>query len=403
MPLTDTAVRKARARERAYKLADGGGLYILVNTSGKKYWRLKYRHAGREKLLALGVYPELTLAQAREGRNDAKRLLKSGHDPVITKKRLRRAAETAASNTFEHVALEWLEQQKGRWTAGHTYRVKLSLEQDVFPQIGTQPITAVTAKDLLASLRRVENRGATETAGRLLQRCSAIFRYAIACGKGAANPAVDLRGALKPHVRANRAALSATELPDFLKKLNAYDGRPETRTGLRLLALTFVRPGELRAAEWSEFDLAKAEWRIPAARMKMRAEHVVPLSQQAIEALEELRPLTGQSRFVFPNVADHQKPMSENTLLFAMYRMGYHSRATAHGFRATASTILNEQGFRPDVIERQLAHAEKNKVRAAYNRAEYLEERRRMMQHWADFLDGLATGAEVVSLKSRQH
>jgi integrase len=396
--LTDTAIRKAKGRERPYKLADGGGLYLLVNPTGKKYWRLKYRHWGKEKVLALGVYPEVTLAQARDGRDDAKRLLREKQDPVATRQRQRQAAESAAANTFEHIAREWVAQQRHSWTPDHADRVLKSLEKDVFPEIGTQPISEINAQELLVTLRKVEKRGATATAQRSLQRCSAIFRYCIASSRCTSNPAADLKGALKPHKTTSRAALSAAELPEFLNKLDIYDGRPETKIALRLLILTFVRPGELRAAQWSEFDLAKAEWRIPAERMKMRTEHVVPLSTQAVKALEELHPLTGYRRLLFPNQSNPQKCMSENTLLFAMYRMGYHSRATAHGFRATASTILNEQGYRPDVIERQLAHVERNKVRAAYNRASYLEERRKMMQAWADYLDGLATGANVVPL-----
>lgn len=398
--LTDTEIRKSKARERPYKLADAGGLYLLINPAGQRYWRFKYRHAGKERLLALGTYPGVTLAQARQGRDDAKRLLKDGQDPVTTRKRQRRATESAAANTFERVAREWAKQQHERWVPGHRDRVLDSLEKDIFPDIGSRPIHEVTAQDLLETLRRVEKRGATETAQRILQRCSSVFRYGISSGKCASNPATDLRGALKPHVATSRAALSDKELPEFLKKLNAYEGRPETKIALRLIMLTFVRPGEIRGAEWGEFDVEKAEWRIPAARMKMRAEHVVPLSSQALQALEELRPFSGRSKLLFPNMANHEKPMSENTLLYAMYRMGYHSRATAHGFRATASTILNEQGFRPDVIERQLAHAERNKVRKAYNRAQYMDERQKMMQAWADYLDGVAAGGNVVSIKA---
>lgn len=398
--LTDTKIRNARPRQKPYKLFDGGGLYLHILPSGARYWRLKYRFGSKEKVLALGVYPAVSLKQARAGRDGAREVLEAGQDPVLARKRERRARETAAANTFEAVAREWIEHQRHRWTPDHTARALGSLGVDIFPALGAVPIAEVTAQDLLAAIKCIERRGATETAHRVLQRCGAVFRYAIASGRCVGNPAADLRGALKPHQRDSRAALTVKQLPEFLKKLPKYDGRPETRIALRLLALTFVRPGELRAAEWSEFDLDNADWRIPAERMKMRTAHVVPLSRQAIEALEELHPLTGSSRYLFPNQSDHAKPMSENTLLYAMYRMGYHSRATAHGFRATASTILNEQGWRPDVIERQLAHAERNRVRAAYHRSEYLEERRRMMQHWADFLDGLAAGANVLTLKA---
>ncbi len=393
--LTDTAIRAARGREKPYKLSDAKGLYLLVNPAGSRYWRLKYRYAGKEKVLALGVYPDVTLAEARDGRDDAKRLLRAGDDPVSTRRRKRRASESDAANTFEAIAREWA--GKPRWSPSHAERVVQSLAKDVFPELGAEPISAITAQSLLAILRKVEKRGVTETVHRLLQRCGAVFRYGIASGYCASNPGADLRGALTPHKTTSQLALSAAELPEFLRKLDAYDGRPETRIGLRLLALTFVRPGELRTAEWSEFDLVTPEWRIRAERMKMGDEHVVPLSRQAVVALNELRPLTGRSRYLFPNQSNHAKCMSENTLLYAMYRLGYHSRATAHGFRATASTILNEQGWRPDVIERQLAPAERNKTRAAYNRASYLQERREMMQHWADYLDGLVADGSVVS------
>ncbi len=391
--LTDRAIRALRPREKPYKRSDEKGLYLLIKPTGSKYWRLKYRYAGKEKVLALGVYPDVPLAEARDGRDDAKRLLKAGKDPVATRRRERRIAESDAANTFEAIAREWAGKQ--RWSPAHTDRVLQSLEKDIFPELGAEPISTITAQDLLAVLRKAEKRGVTETVHRLLQRSGAVFRYGIASGYCASNPGADLRGALTAHKATSQLALSAAELPEFLRKLAAYNGRPETRIGLWLLALTFVRPGELRAAEWSEFDLD--EWRIPAERMKMGDEHVVPLSRQAVEALNELRALTGHSRYLFPNQSNHEKCMSENTLLYAMYRLGYHSRATAHAFRATASTALNEQGWRPDVIERQLAHTERNKTRAAYNRASYLQERREMMQHWADYLDGLLAGGNVVS------
>jgi integrase len=273
-----------------------------------------------------------------------------------------------------------------------------SLKADVFPALGTRPIAEIRPPELLDVLRVVEKRGALEVASRLKQRCRAVFRYAIATGRAESDPTRDLDGALKTPKRENYAALDASELPAYLGKLAAYDGHPQTRLALRLLAYTFVRTTELRAAEWSEFDEGAAEWRIPAARMKMRDEHIVPLSRQSLAVLAELRALNGHRRYVFMNLVDHEKFMSENTMLYAIYRMGYHSRATGHGFRATASTILNEQGFKSDVIERQLAHAERNKVRAAYNRAQYLPERRKMMQHWADYLDALESGADVVPL-----
>ncbi len=304
-------------------------------------------------------------------------------------------------NTFERIAREWIDHQRHHWTAHHADAVLASLKRDIFPELGDRPVSQTTASELLAALRKVERRGAADTAQRLLQRCSAVFRYAIASARCESNPGADLRGALRPHRTAHRAALSRGDLPTFLERLEAYEGRLETRIALKLLALTFVRPGELRAAEWSEFDLEGREWRIPAERMKMRAEHIVPLSRQAVAALERLRPLTGRYKHLFPNQSKPSKPMSENTLLYAIYRMGYHSRATAHGFRSTASTILNEKGWSPDAIERQLAHAERNRVRKAYNRAEHLPERRRMMQDWADHLDALAAGSNVVVLREK--
>ena len=401
MPLTDVAIRNAKPKTKPYKLADGGGLYLLVNPDARKYWRLKYRHTGKEKLLALGVYPDVRVPEARRTRDEAKQLLKAGCDPVAVRKERKRAAAISSANTFEVLAREWIEQQRNRWTPSHAQRVLDSLEDNVFSDIGFRPINEINAPELLAVLRKIESRGALETTQRVLQRCSGVFRYAISTGRGERNPAADLRGALKTPTRENYAALSAADLPEFLEKLDAYNGHLQTRLALKLLALTFVRSGELRAAEWTEFDIDAAEWRIPAERMKMRAPHIVPLSHQAIAVLEELKPLTGGGRFLFPNQSKSAACMSENTMLYALYRMGYHSRATGHGFRATASTILNEQSWKADAIERQLAHTEKNKVRAAYHRSEYLDERRKMMQAWADYLDAVASGTKVLTMRKQ--
>jgi integrase len=393
MPLTDTEIRRAKARQKAYKLFDEKGMYLLVSTTGARLWRLKYRVLQKEKVLALGQYPECTLAEARDARDAARRLLRSGADPGAVRRDERREQQTRAGNTFEILAREWHANQKAKWTEHHAATILRRIEAHLLPLLGSRAIAEIEAPELLDALRAIERnaranaRGSNEIAHRMLQASGQIFRYAIATGRARRNPSVDLRGALKAKERTrNHAALSQTELPAFIKKLKAYDGQPQTKLAMRLLLLTFVRTGELRGAEWSEFELDKAQWRIPAERMKMRSEHIVPLSTQAIEVVHELQKLNGARRHVFGNQANHEKPMSENTLLFALYRMGYHSRATAHGFRATASTILNEQGFRPDVIERQLAHVERNKVRAAYHRTEYLPERRKMMQHWADYL-----------------
>ena len=401
MALTDVAIRTAKAAKKPYKLADGGGLYLLVNSDGRKYWRLKYRFASKEKLLALGVYPMVRAAESRAARDDAKRLLNEGRDPATARKEAKRAVQVSSANTFEALAREWVEQKRNAWTTGHAARVLESLEADVFPALGFRPITDISAPELHTVLRKVEARGALETASRIYQRCSAVFRYAVITGRCERNPVADLRGALKAPKRANHAALSAADLPEYLTKLDAYDGHVQTKLALKLLALTFVRTGELRGAEWSEIDFEHAEWRIPAERMKMRAAHIVPLSRQALTVLQQLKPITGDGRLLFPNQSRADTCMSENTMLYALYRMGYHSRATGHGFRATASTILNEQGWKADVVERQLAHVERNKVRAAYHRSEYLPERKKMMQAWADYLDGLAAGARVTPIRKR--
>ena len=401
MALTDVAARKAKPAAKTYKLAAGGGLYLEVTPAGAKYWRMKFRHAGRESRVSFGVYPAVSLAEACAARDTAKKLLKAGKNPVAERKAEKLALVTGAANTFEKVARGWFEVMRNRWTPGHARRVLESLETDIFPLLGARPIATIKAPELLAALKQVEARDALETAARLRQRCRAVFAFGIGSGRCESNPASDLAGQLKTPKAGNYKALARADLPEFLGRLDAYDGSPVTRLALRLLLLTFVRTGELRAAEWAEFDLDGAVWRIPPERMKMRAAHVVPLSRQALEVLAELRQHTGGGRYLFPSQSRRtQEVMSEHTMLYALYRMGYHSRATGHGFRATASTILNEMGFRPDVIERQLAHEERNKVRAAYNRAEYLDERRTMMQTWGEFLDALRTGAKVISLRA---
>ncbi|TMH34902.1 MAG: DUF4102 domain-containing protein [Betaproteobacteria bacterium] len=398
--LTHVALRQAKAQDKPYKLADEKGLYLLVKPSGARYWRLKYRFAGREKLLACGVYPETTLAEARGKRDAARKLLEKGSDPNATRQKAKLVAKLASDTAFEAIAREWHAGMAKAWSKHHAHDVLHRLEANVFPHLGKLPIAEITSPQILAALRTVEHRGAHELARRARSVCGQIFRYAIATGRADRDPAADLKGALKgaPKVR-HLAALKEGELPDFLKKLDVYDGHPQTPLALRLLLLTCVRTGELRGAEWSQFDTDKGEWRIPADKMKAGEEHVVPLSRQALQVLKELRQINGRSVRLFVNSHDHEKPMSENTILYALYRMGYHSRATGHGFRATAATILSEQGFRPELIERALAHTERNKVKAAYQRSPLLPERRKMLQHWADFLDGLKAGAKVRSLK----
>ena len=359
--------------------------------SGSKYWRLRYFFTGKEKVLALGVYPEVSLADARDGRAQARKAIAAGCDPAEARKEAKRQLALRSINSFETIAREWYEQRKHEWAPASADTTLTRLEQHVIPKLGPRPIAEIAAPEVLAMLRAVEAKGTLETARRVMQICGQVFTYAIATGRAQRNPVPDLRGALKAPVAAHRAFIKENELPGYLEKLNAYDGNVQTKLALRLLLLTFVRTNELRAAEWSEINWDKAEWRIPAERMKMRELHIVPLSKQAIAALRELEKHTGSRQYLFPNQHNPATFMSENTMLYALYRMGYHSRATGHGFRSTASTILNEHGFRADVIERQLAHSERNNVRAAYNHAQYLSERRTMMQWWADYLDGILT------------
>ena len=403
MPLTDKAVRNLRPQARPYKITDGHGMYLLVSPKGAKYWRLKFRHGGKEKLLALGVFPEIGLAEARRRRAKARALLYEGDDPCAVRQAKKRMALLLAGNSFETVAREWYENQRDGWSDSHAGQVLVRLQRELFPRLGARPIAEIDAPELLYVLRGIEKRGALELTSKVRIVAGQVFRYAIATGRAKYDPSRDLKGALKVREERHYARLSEADLPEFLAKLDAYDGNTMTRLALKLLVLTFVRTGELRAAKWTEFDFDKREWRIPAERMKTRAEHLVPLSTQSLDALEQLQAITPRREHVFPNEHHPRNCMSENTILFALYRMGYRGRATGHGFRATASTILNEQGWDADVIERQLAHKEANKVRAAYHHAEYLAERRKMMQAWADYLDGLAAGANVTPIRKVAH
>jgi integrase len=399
MPLSDAKIRNAKPQSKPYKLADSEGMYLLVHPNGGKYWRLKYRFAGRERILALGVYPEVDLSLARERRLAARKALADGRDPGDVKREAKRQTLLRGKNTFETVALDWYEHNKHRWTTRYSETMMFRLKRHIFPALGHRPAADIKAPELLTALRVVEKSGALDLAKRLLQVCGQIFSYAIVTGRAERNPVPDLRGTLKVPVKTHYAYLKAADLPAYLKKLAVYDGGLQTRLALRLLLLTFVRTVELRGAQWPEIDFDNAEWRIPAERMKMRELHIVPLSRQAVAVLREMEKLTGgkqtknpvdEPHYIFPNQNKPNTYISENTMLYALYRMGYHSRATGHGFRSTASTILNENGFAPDVIERQLAHDERNKVRAAYNHAQYLPERRKMMQWWADYLDEAA-------------
>ena len=387
MPLTDTACKNAKPEAKPYKLADGGGLYLEVAPSGSKYWRLKYRFVGKEKRLAFGVYPEVSLAEARERRAVARKALLTGSDPSEIKKEAKRLLAVKAENSLEAIAREWHEQHVHEWAAHYARDVINRLETHIFPKLGSRPIADINATEILSCLKIIEKSGALDMAQRMMQTCGQLFRYAIVTGRTNHNPVTDLRGALKTPVRKHHAHLKAEELPEYLQKLESYDGDPQTMLALKMLLLTFVRTTELRGALWQEINFDAAEWRIPASRMKMKDPHIVPLSSQAIAILRELQKHSGNRDHVFPNQQRPSKCMSENTMLFALYRMGYHSRATGHGFRATACTILYENGFSEDMVERQLAHAKRNKVRASYDHAQFIEPRRKMMQWWGDYLD----------------
>jgi integrase len=404
MPLSDTAIRNAKPAAKPQKLADGGGLYLLLNPNGSRWWRLKYRIGGKEKLLSLGTYPDTGLKDARDKRDAARKLLAAGVDPGEQRKAAKAAGEERAANSFEAVAREWHAKQSATWVELHASRIMLRLENDVFPWLGKRPIADVTAKELLTMVNRIVDRGAVESAHRVLQNCGQVLRYAIATGRAERNHAADLRGALPPVKQSHLAAITDPQaIGGLLRAMDAYNGSLVTKCALRLAPLVFVRPGELRQAEWAEFDLDGAIWRIPGERMKMKAAHLVPLSAQAVAILRELHSLTGVARFLFPGLRTATRPMSENTVNAALRRLGYTGdEMTGHGFRSMAATRLNEMGWNADAIERQLAHAESNKVRDAYTHAaQYLDERIRMMQAWADYLDGLRAGGEVVPFKRK--
>ena len=393
MPLTDAKLRASKPRKLPYKISDGAGLYCLVTPSGGKLWRYRYRFAGKEKLLAVGDYPRIGLVDARRRRDAAMALIDEGLDPSAEKQKKKTAERQAAALTFEIVAREWHAHHEHEWTPKYCEQILSRLEADLFPTLGPKSIAQISSQEALATLRRVEARGVLETTRRLKQYSSAIFRYAIAAGYCTHDPVAPLRGALKTPPRpVHHKALDRSDVGEFLRSLEVYDGEPETRFALSLALLTVVRTNELRSASWTEFehlgDPDKALWRLPAERMKMREPHLVPLSRQAIGVLTDLRRLTLSSGRLFPGKRA-EDVMSNNTMLFALYRLGYHGRTTTHGFRRLFSTESNEYGFHPDWIERQLAHDEWNRIRGAYNAAQYLVQRRQMLQWWADELDGL--------------
>lgn len=391
MALTAAAVKQAQPKDKKYILKDDHGLYLEVSPSGGKWWRVRYWFQSRENRLSLGTYPVITLAEAREKCLEIKRQIAAGIDPSQERKEKKQAKQVEESSSFKAVAETWLSKKTGQWTENHATTVRQRLEANVYPYLGDTQIKAITAPMMLDVLRRIEARGALEVARRVRGICSLIFRFAIACGLDDQDPAAPLVGALLPPPKKHYASIiNPTRVAQLLIDIDNYSGSHIVRCAMKLTPLVFVRPGELRKAEWSEFDLEAAEWRIPDKRMKMRIPHIVPLSRQALAILNEVKLSTGKGKYVFPAMTSSQRPMSENTVNTALRRMGYpKEEMTAHGFRSMASTLLNEQGWKGDAIERQLGHNEKNKVRAAYNYAEYFPERREMMQAWADYLDDL--------------
>lgn len=380
--LSDAKCRNAKTTGKPAKISDGGGLHLLVTPAGGKLWRLAYRYGGKQKTLALGVYPAVSLKDARAARDAAKELLARGIDPSEALK----AAQRQDANTFAAVAGEWFAQRKPGLVPAYAARIWSRLEADIIPAIGDKPVAEIEPPELLEAIRKIERRGAVPLARRTLQACGQVFRYAVATGRATRDPTQDLRGALRsPGPRPRRAALKVDELPAFMRALEAYDGERQTALALALVMHTFLRTSEVRFGMWEEVDPQAELWRIPAERMKMRTEHIVPLTPQTIDILRQLRDIAGTSPWILPSFTK-SGVISQNTLLFALYRLGYHSRASVHGFRHLASTVLNEHGFNSDWIERQLAHADRS-VRARYNAAEWLQDRRRMMAWWSDFLD----------------
>jgi integrase len=401
--LTDSAVKKAKQQPTAYKLYDTGGMFVLVAPTGGKLWRLKYRYAGKEKLLSLGAYPEVSLADARIKRDEARKQLHDGVDPGEARKAVKRARASSAANSFEAIAREWHTKFADTWAPSHADRVLRLLERDVLPWIGHRPIAEIAAPELLAVLRRIESRGALETAHRARIYAGLVFRYALHTGRADRDPATDLRGALPPKRDGHfSAATNPEQLGDLLRALDGYQGSPVVRAALLLAPMVFVRPGELRSARWADIDLDKAEWRFTVPKTK--TPHIVPLAPQAVAILRDLQPLTGSGPYVFPSARSNQRPMSDNAILSAMRRMGIDkTTACGHGFRASARTMLDEVlGFPPHLVEHQLAHAVRDPLGRAYNRTTHLPERRKMMRDWADYLDKLRANVKVIPFKQAE-
>jgi integrase len=399
--LTDTTIRKTKPGEKPLKLSDEKGMFLLVTPAGGKLWRMKYRIDGKEKLLALGAYPEVTLADARQRRDDARKLLSNGVDPGDHRKAQKAAKTERAGNSFEVVAREWYVGHEPHWAKSHADKIIQRLEKDVFPWLGGRPIAEITAPELLATLRRIESRGALDTAHRALQNCGQVFRYAVATGRAERDPSGDLRGALPPAKKGHFAAITdPLKVGALLRAMDDVSAGFVVKCALRLAPLLFVRPGELRVAEWSQIDLDKAEWRYTVTKTK--TEHLVPLATQAVEILRELHPLTGHSRYVFPGARTNGEPMSGGAVNVALRRAGYNTRdeQTGHGFRAMARTILHQElGIPPEIIEHQLAHRVPDALGSAYNRTRFYAQRREMMQTWADYLDKMKAGADVLPFR----
>lgn len=397
--LTVVTVRNAKPEEKIYRLFDERGLYLEVAPNGSKYWRLKYRFNGKDKRLALGVYPEVALAEARDKRDKARKLVSEGIDPSFAKQEDKRQRMLRSIHTFESVARTWHKDHQVRWAGHYSANIIRRLELDVFPMIGNRPIAEITPLELLETIKKIEKRGAYEVARRCLRLCGQIYKYAIPNGLAERNPAADLTGALTPYKKTHFAALDIKELPEFLQALERNDARlyQQTRNAVRLLMLTFTRTRELIDATWDEFNFDEAIWEIPAERMKMRKPHIVPLSKQAIEILQAQKELAGKWKWVFPNQVRPVNSMSNNTVLFAIGRLGYKGKMTGHGFRAVAMTAIKEKlGYRHEVVDRQLAHAHRNAIDAAYDRAQFLDERKKMMQEWANYLDAMASEGKVI-------
>ncbi|UVO07142.1 tyrosine-type recombinase/integrase [Pectobacterium polonicum] len=392
MPLNARQIETAKPQDKEYKLTDGAGLYLLIKPNGAKYWRLKYRVAGKEKKLSIGVYPDISLAEARLKREEARKIVASGGDPSEQKQVERQAKKINIDNTFKAIALEWHEYKRPNWSKGYAEDLMEAFENDIFPDIGKRPVAEIKPLEMLTSLRKLEKRGVLDKLRKIRQACNQVFRYAIVTGRAENNPASELASALPPPKATHYLHLLPDELPDFLRALSTYSGSKVTQLATRILMLTGVRTIELRQAEWKEFDFEKGLWEVPKERMKMRRPHLVPLSDQVIDALQQLYAVTGRYNLVFPGRNDITKPMSEASINQVLKRIGYHGKATGHGFRHTMSTILHEQGYNTAWIELQLAHVDKNTIRGTYNHAQYLEQRRGMLQWYGDFIDGLEHG-----------